>query len=307
MLDPKHIQALSTVVSEGSFSGAAKLLNLTPAAVTQRIKSLEAAIGSLVLIRGKALRLTPQGKAILSYQQKAGLLEQDLMQALNLEGKQYRGRKRWHSLRVAINADSLATWLLPGVAQMLAHQNLLLDVVIDDQDHTHEALQAGEVIGCVTTLADPMRGCLSEPLGIMRYRCVASRALIDRVTTASGQVSAHRLLAQPAIIFNRKDVLQDRYLLQHLDLHSPVYPKHFMPALDAFETAIGLGLGWGMVPELSLATLQARFEVEDLVQGWFVDVALYWQHWAREATRAAVLSQAIKAAARQALRQTRFD
>lgn len=302
MIDPKHIQALSAVASEGSFLAAAKLLSLTPAAVTQRIKSLEAAIGSLVLIRGKAIRLTPQGKAILSYQQKTGLLEQDLMQALNLEGKQYRGRKRWHSLRVAINADSVATWFVPGVAQTLAQRNLLLDVVIDDQDHTHEALQAGEVMGCVTTLADPMRGCLSEPLGVMRYRCVASRTVIDQVTSASGQVSVHRLLGQPAIIFNRKDALQDRYLSQHFGLQSPVYPKHFMPALDAFEAAIGHGLGWGMVPELSLPLLHSRFDIGDVVDGLFVDVALYWQHWERESTHAASLSQTIKAAAAVALR-----
>lgn len=302
MLDPKHIQALSAVASEGSFLGAAKLLNLTPAAITQRIKSLESSIGALVLIRGKVVRLTPQGQAILNYQQKADWLEQDLLQSLNLEGKQYKGRKRWRSLRVAINADSLATWLLPGVHETLSQHGLLLDVVIDDQDHTHEALRAGEVMGCVTTLADPMKGCLSEPLGVMRYRCVANQTLIERIQTSVGQITAHRLLAQPAIIFNRKDALQDRYLFEQFGLEKPIYPKHFMPALDAFETAIGLGLGWGMVPELSLATLQTRFEVKDLVDGCFVDVALYWQHWAREAPYAAALSQAIKAAAKHALR-----
>jgi LysR family transcriptional regulator (chromosome initiation inhibitor) len=41
---------------------------------------------------------------------------------------------------------------------MLLRHHVLLDIMIDDQDHTHDALKSGDVMGCVTTLAEPMRG-----------------------------------------------------------------------------------------------------------------------------------------------------
>jgi LysR family transcriptional regulator (chromosome initiation inhibitor) len=108
------------------------------------------------------------------------------------------------------------------------------------------------------------------------------------------------MLTQPAVIFNRKDALQDSFLAQHFGLQQPHYPRHFAPAVGAFETAIELGLGWGMVPEQHLAQ---RPTLQELLPGATVDVALYWQHWAREAPSAQRLTQAVKAAAALHLRQ----
>jgi LysR family transcriptional regulator (chromosome initiation inhibitor) len=224
-------------------------------------------------------------------------MEADLLSGL--QGSEARGGVRWQSLSVAINADSVASWFLPGVAPVLQRHRLLLEILIDDQDHTHDALKSGDVIGCVTTLAEPMRGCVAEPLGVMRYRCVAAPAVAQRCRTPAGAVSPHKLLSHPAIIFNRKDALQDAFLAQHFGLKQPNYPRHFAPAVEAFETAIELGLGWGMVPEQHLAS---RPGLQEVLPGATVDVALYWQHWAREAPSAQRLTQAVKAAAAQHLR-----
>jgi len=225
------------------------------------------------------------------------LMEADLLKGLP-GGVGIRGAERWQSLSVAINADSAASWFLPGVAAQLKKHRLLLDIVFDDQDHTHDLLKSGDVTGCVTTLARSMRGCVAEPLGVMRYRCMAAPEVAQRCLTAKGVVSPHRLLAQPAIIFNRKDALQDAFLAQHFGLQQPRYPRHFAPAIDAFETAIELGLGWGMVPELHLPRHPG---LVDLMPGAAVAVTLYWQHWAREAPSAQRLTQAVKAAAGQYL------
>jgi LysR family transcriptional regulator (chromosome initiation inhibitor) len=183
---------------------------------------------------------------------------------------------------------------------MLHKHRLLLEIVIDDQDHTHDALKSGDVVGCVTTLAQAMRGCVAEPLGVMRYRCVASAAMAQRCRTPGGAVSAHRLLAQPAIIFNRKDGLQDAFLQHHFGLRQPHYPRHFAPAVDAFETALELGMGWGMVPEQHLARRPALIE---LLPGAAVDVMLYWQHWTREPPSAQRLTDAVLRAAHASLAQ----
>jgi len=297
MLDARQLEALAAVVEHRGFGPAAQALSLTLAAVSLRIKALEDGLGQRLLVRGKQVRATPAGQALLAHVKQVRMMEADLLGGL--QGAEARGGVRWQSLSVAINADSVASWFLPGVAPVLQRHRLLLEILIDDQDHTHDALKSGDVIGCVTTLAEPMRGCVAEPLGVMRYRCVAAPAVAQRCRTPGGAVSVHKLLAQPAIIFNRKDALQDAFLAQHFDLRQPNYPRHFAPAVEAFETAIELGLGWGMVPEQHLVN---RPGLQEVLPGATVDVALYWQHWAREAPSAQRLTQAVKAAAAQHLR-----
>jgi len=297
MLDARQLEALAAVVEHRGFGPAAQALSLTLAAVSLRIKALEETLGQRLLVRGKQVRATPAGQALLAHVKQVRMMEADLLSGL--QGGEARGGVRWQSLSVAINADSVASWFLPGVAPVLQRHRLLLEILIDDQDHTHDALKSGDVIGCVTTLAEPMRGCVAEPLGVMRYRCVASPTVVQRCRTPAGAVSPHKLLSHPAIIFNRKDALQDAFLAQHFGLRQPNYPRHFAPAVEAFETAIELGLGWGMVPEQHLTN---RPGLQEVLPGATVDVALYWQHWAREAPSAQRLTQAVKAAAAQHLR-----
>ncbi|QBM30319.1 HTH-type transcriptional regulator ArgP [Hydrogenophaga pseudoflava] len=299
MLDARQLEALAAVVEHRGFGPAAQALNLTLAAVSLRIKSLEEHLGQRLLVRGKAVRATAAGQALLAHVKQLQMMEADLLAGLQ-GGAESRAGAAWQSLSVATNADSVASWFLPGVAPVLQKHRLLLDVMIDDQDHTHDLLRSGDVIGCVTTLAEPMRGCVAEPLGVMRYRCVAAPEVVQRCRTPRGAVSPHRLLAQPAVIFNRKDALQDAFLLQHFGLRQPSYPRHYAPAVDAFERAIELGLGWGMVPEQNLP---GRPGLQEVLPGATVDVTLYWQHWAREPLSAQRLTQAVKAAAHAALPQ----
>lgn len=297
MLDAKQLQALAAVVEHGGFGSAAQSLSLSLAAVSLRIKSLEEQLGQRLLVRGKTVKATAAGQALLAHVKQVQLMEADLL--AGLQGGDAQRGARWQNLSVAINADSVASWFLPGVAPLLQRHRLLLEIMIDDQDHTHDALKSGDVIGCVTTLAQPMRGCIAEPLGVMRYRCVAAPAVAQRCRTPRGAVSPHRLLSHPAIIFNRKDALQDAFLLQHFGLKQPHYPRHFAPAVDAFERAIELGLGWGMVPEQHL---QGRPGLVEILPDATVDVTLYWQHWAREPLSAQRLTASVKQAAREHLR-----
>lgn len=306
MLDARQLDALAAVIEHGSFGDAAKALSLTLAAVSLRIKSLEGELGQRLLVRGKQVRATPAGQALLGHVRQLRLMESDLLAGLQGGGK----AGRLQSLSVAVNADSLSSWFLPGVAPVLQGHGLLLDVVVDDQDHTHDALKNGDVTGCVTTLAQAMRGCVAEPLGVMRYRCMAAPALVAQwhEAAAGGKAAgpnrlAHHLLASPAVIFNRKDALQDSFLAQHFKLRDALYPRHFVPAVDAFELALELGMGWGMVPDILLAARAHRPPLQEVLPGCAVDVRLYWQHWTREPLAAQRLTQAVKQAARERLLQ----
>ncbi|MFS9599213.1 LysR family transcriptional regulator ArgP, partial [Klebsiella variicola] len=75
-------------------------------------------------------------------------------------------------LAIAVNADSLATWVLPAL-DALVQQGLRegygLELVVDDQDVTHDSLRQGAVLGCVSTVAEALQGCRVQPLGVMRY------------------------------------------------------------------------------------------------------------------------------------------
>jgi len=306
MLDARQLDALAAVIEHGSFGDAAKVLSLTLAAVSLRIKSLEGELGQRLLVRGKQVRATPAGQALLGHVRQLRLMESDLLTGLQGGGK----AGHLQSLSVAVNADSLSSWFLPGVAPVLQGHGLLLDVVVDDQDHTHDALKSGDVTGCVTTLSQAMRGCVAEPLGVMRYRCMAAPALVAQWNepAAAGKAAgpgslAHRLLGSPAVIFNRKDALQDAFLAQHFKLKDALYPRHFVPAVDAFELALELGMGWGMVPDILLAARAHRPPLQEVLPGRTVDVRLYWQHWAREPLAAQRLTQAVKQAARAQLLQ----
>jgi len=295
MLDAKQLEAFAAVLEHGGFGAAAGALNLTLGAISLRIKGLEAALGQRLLVRGKVVRATPAGQALLAHIKQVRLMETDLLDS----GAALQGAAaQWQRLSVAINADSLSSWFLPGVAAALARHRMLLDVMIDDQEHTHEALKSGDVVACVSTQSVAMRGCVAEPLGVMRYRCLGSPALVQKCRTKSGAVSVHRLLATPAVIFNRKDGLQDQFLAQHFDLQSPQYPRHFVPAVDAFESALASGMGWGMVPDLNVAARTGRLPLVEMLPGSSVDVALYWHHWAREPMLAQRLTQAVKIAAK---------
>jgi LysR family transcriptional regulator (chromosome initiation inhibitor) len=299
MLDANQLEALAAVLEHGSFGAAARALNLTLAAVSLRIRGLEARLGQRLLVRGKTVRATPAGRALQSHVKQLQLMEADLLGGL--QGGEFNAEAAWKSLAVAVNADSLSSWFLPGMAALLEEHRILLDVVVDDQDHTHEALRNGDVLGCVSTQALAMNGCLAEPLGVMRYRCVAAPTIAGQCVADNGDLSIHRLLATPAVIFNRKDGLTDAFLAKYFRLTNPNYPRHFVPAVDAFESALEHGLGWGMLPEVYFSSPLKKLKVQDISPGNFVDVSLYWHHWKRETSSAERLTRAVMRAARAAL------
>src|SRR5215468_1568774 len=65
-MDTRFLESFVAVVEQGSLAEAARRLNLTPAAVAQRIRALESEIGARLLFRsGRTVRPTQSGAAIL--------------------------------------------------------------------------------------------------------------------------------------------------------------------------------------------------------------------------------------------------
>src|ERR671921_2960397 len=193
MLNYALLSALASVVRTGSFEQAAQHLNVTPSAISQRIKLLEERIGAILVVRGQPCLATEAGQRLCQHVEQVALLESSLRQ--NLPGLQPESRPV--TLRIAVNADSLATWFIPAMAET---EGFLFDLVVDDQDHSAEWLRRGEVVAAVTSHGKPIQGCNCYPLGALRYVATASPGFVQH-WFAEG-FSEENVARAPCLIFN---------------------------------------------------------------------------------------------------------
>jgi len=297
MLDYASLAAVATVVQEGSFERAARVLNVTPSAISQRIKLLEERLGTVLVARGQPCTATDTGRLLCRHIEQVAMLERDLRGALpNLSQPERPGERV--TLRVAVNADSLGTWFIKAIAAFRESEDVLLDVSLDDQEHTVNLLRSGHVLAAVTANAQPVQGCNSTPLGKMTYVAVASPSFIKKYF-ADG-VTAAALAQAPAITFNRIDRLQAVWV-RRVCRREVDTPTHWLPSTQSFIDGTVAGIGWGMNPlQLVRGYLEAGTLVE-LVPGKRLPLPLYWQHSRLQVPMLGRLSKAVIETARATL------
>lgn len=289
MLDPHHLAALAAVHRRGSFDLAAAQLGVTPSAVSQRIKALEERIGTLLVIRGQPNRATDAGLRLIRHHDDVALLEAALAQDLP------RVSEGPPAIRIAVNADSLATWFLPALA---AAPGPMWDLVIDDQDWSEAWLRRGEVAAAVTGSAGPVQGCDTMALGAQRFRAAASPAFVSRWFPDG--VNAATLSQAPSLVFSDKDLLQ-RLWMERLTGRRIAPPLHRIASPEGFVAATLLGIGWCMNVEPLVRDHLAAGRLVELVPDTPLDVPLFWQVARIAAPAVAPLTRAIRAAAGAAL------
>lgn len=262
MPDPAQLAALAAVHRRGSFDLAAASLHVTRSAISQRIKALEEAAGTLLIRRGQPCQATEAGLRLIRHHDEIALLEQGLAADLP---QLSQGSA---TLRIAVNADSLATWVIPALARV---PDVLFDLVIDDQDVSQDWLRRGEVVAAITALAPPPPGCDAFPLGALR--------------------------------FSDKDQLQERWV-NAVTGSAPAragLPCHRLASSQGFVDACLAGLGWGLNPEALVQDHLGAGRLVELQPGQPLDVALCWQVTRLAAPALAPLTRAIRAAAAAAL------
>lgn len=286
MLDPAQLAALAAVHRRGSFELAAAELHVTASAVSQRIKALEETAGTLLIRRGQPCQATEPGLRLIRHHDEIALLERTLAQ--DLPGLAPGPA----TLRIAVNADSLATWVIPALA---ATEGLLFDLVIDDQDVSQDWLRRGEVVAAITSHPGPLQGCDTLPLGALRYRATASPGYIARWFPDG--VTPEALRQAPTLTFSDKDQLQDRWVSRHLRPQRQALPTHRMASSQAFVDACLAGLGWGMNPEALVRPHLASGALRELLPETPLDVPLHWQFTRLAAPALGPVTQAIRRAA----------
>lgn len=285
-----QLRTLAAVIEHGTFDRAAEALRITPSAVSQRMKGLEQQTGRVLVLRTKPIQPTPAGRVLLRLARQVALLESEALEALGSGGSAARP-----VIPLVVNADSLATWVLPALSTV---SDVSFEITLDDQEHTLDRLRDGTAMAAITSDPEPVPGCLVRRLGSMRYRPAASPGFVERwFADGIDPVSLDRA---PMLVFDRKDALQDRYLDARAPGAHP--PRHYVPASTEFVRAAVFGLGWGMLPDLQVEAHIADGSLLTLDDEGAIDVPLYWQQWSVESSTLAGVASALEKAAESSLR-----
>jgi LysR family transcriptional regulator (chromosome initiation inhibitor) len=274
VFDPAALDCLAALAGTGSFERAAEQLSVTQSAVSQRLRVLETGLGRLLVVRSRPLRLTESGKVLLRYARQMQALRADVARELG------NTQARHERLPIAVNADSLATWVLPALdewVQQGQREGYGLDLLVDDQDFTHDWMRQGEVLGCVSTVAEPLRGCSVLPLGCMRYIAVASPAFLARQLPKG--LTRGNFATVPWLVFNRKDDMHRVWAGAAFEVRKPRLNEHFVPSTEAHTRAALMGWGVAVMPEQMAAPALAQGGLMQVHPDIMVDVRLHWHQW----------------------------
>lgn len=275
--DPDALECLAAIVEEGGFERAAQRLSITQSAVSQRLRALEAQVGTVLIVRSRPLKATPAGQLLLKHTKQLRLLRADLERDMKeLAPSSAGGAREEERVSIAINADSIATWAL-GALNDLARQGLPMEIITDDQDFTHEWLRSGQVLGCVTTLKQALRGCKIVPLGAMNYVAIASPAYAARHCPEG--LTQHNFRAMPFIAFNRKDDMQTEFVGKVFGLKRVTLSQLFVPSSEGQVRAVLAGWGVSVVPELLARGLLEQGLLVNIAPGQALPIQLYWHCW----------------------------
>lgn len=175
-----HWQSLSVflaVAEEGSFSGAAKKLELTQPTVSFHIDNLEKKLGCPLVERtAKGTALTVYGDVLFANLAKAEVL-------LKTAENQLKAMVEGAAGRITVGASTVpAEYILPGLAAAFLRKNPGLDIDLRTGDSLAilEGLAAGQFPLAVVG-SPPGEGCQTRPLWQDELVLVAHPALAARL------------------------------------------------------------------------------------------------------------------------------
>jgi DNA-binding transcriptional LysR family regulator len=238
-MDTRFLETFLMVVDNGSIAAAARRLGVTPAAVSQRIRSLEDELGFPLFLRnGRTVSITEAGAAIVSRSRDFMLQIRDL--------KSSAGKNAlFGELRLGAISTAL-TGYLPGVLSRLTAIHPGLDVRIEPGSSVmlYQQVLSGELDAAI--VVEPHfnlpKTCdwkllYEEPLVLLK----PSNLPGDDIRTL--------LSEQPFIRYSRSTwggFLVDHYL-REMDLRPR--ERFELDSLDAVAVLVHRGLGIALVPD----------------------------------------------------------
>lgn len=294
MFDYKLLEALALVIDEGGFEKAARKLHITQSAVSQRVKMLEETVGQILVTRTLPPLATEAGLKLQAHYRKVRLLEEELPPEVpEPAGTSVK------TLAIGVNADSLATWFLDAVEEVIRDQHLILDLRVDDQEQTHKLLQNGQVCACISTYGKPLQGCRVEYLGKMRYGLFCTPSFAEKWFPDGFNLDAVRLA--PALVFNRQDNLNTLILEKLFQIDPSALPTFYVPSSEKFVDCILRSLCYGAIPDQQSEPLRRQGRLIELAPAGKVNVPLHFHCWNLDSTTMKHFTDSFIANARQLL------
>ncbi|EKK7179530.1 LysR family transcriptional regulator ArgP [Vibrio alginolyticus] len=295
-LDYKWIEALDAIVYQGSFERAAEHLFVSQSAISQRIKQLEKFLAQPVLIRSQPPKPTLIGKKLLGLYRRVRLLEHEILPELKNDTS-----TRPVQLSLATNADSLATWLLPALKNVMKQRQVELKLTIYGEYRSIEKLKSGEVTGAISLESHPIPGCRADYLGRIDYVCVASPEFYQRYFSKG--VNNQTLAKAPAVSYDQYDDLHKTFLTEHFNVNPDSVIHHNISSSEAFLKVALAGVAYCLIPRLQITDELDRGVLVDVTPGFLMSHRIYWHHWQLETGVLQEISHAIVGYAQQHLPQ----
>ena len=238
-METQFLNTFVTVVDQGSMAAAARVLNVTPAAVAQQIRTLERELGATLIARvGRTVSVTEQGSRILERARELLRSVSDLRSVANdsaVSGE----------LRLGACPTALAGMLPDVLARMVdAFPQINVFIKPGYSVDLYRAVEAGDLDAAVVLQAPfPLpKTCewlllREEPLIVLAPKSMAGR-------------DPHELLAtQPLIRYDRNQ-WGGRQADDYLRANGIVPRERFeLNALNAIAVMVDRGLGVSLVPD----------------------------------------------------------
>lgn len=238
-MDTQFLNTFITTVDHGSMAAAARVLNITPAAVAQQIRTLEREIGATLIARvGRTVSVTEEGSRILERSRELLRNVADLRSVANESGVS-------GELRLGACPTALAG-MLPDVLARMVETFPRINVFIKPgySVDLYRAVESGDLDAAVVLQAPfPLpKTCQwqllrEEPLIVLAPRSMAGR-------------DPHELLASEPLIRYDRNQWGGRQADDYLREHGIVPRERFeLNALNAIAVMVDRGLGVSLVPD----------------------------------------------------------
>jgi DNA-binding transcriptional LysR family regulator len=238
-MDTRFLESFVMVIEHGSVAAAARRLNLTDAAVAQRVRALEREIGMKLIGRsGRTVRATEAGGAILMHAKMLLRGVKDLRSVATEE--QFSGELNLGAISSAL------TGILPALLASVAERYPLLKLFITpgSSEDLYQKTISGELDAAV--MVEPQVG-IPKTCDWTVWR---EEPFVVLASYSSKDTGAHRLLeTQPFIRYDRNQLggrLADKYL-QMVKIRPQ--DRYELDSLEAIAVLVDRGLGVSLVPD----------------------------------------------------------
>ncbi len=238
-MNTQFLTTFVTVVDRGSMAAAARLLNITPAAVAQQIRTLEREIGAPLIARaGRTVSVTEAGTRILERSRQLLRDAADLRTVANDEATA-------GELRLGAGTNAL-TGILPDILVRMVARFPLINVFIKPgySPELYRAVENGELDAALV---------LQAPFALPKtcsWQQLREEPLVVLAPQSMAGADPHQLLAtQPFIRYDRNQWgghQVDQYL--HAVGIKP-RERFELNALNPIAVMVDRGLGVSLVPD----------------------------------------------------------